>query len=181
MIIQIYSSSSTHPSIPINFELVLQNPSIHPSIHLNSWTYNSSELVLLTNHSKSIHPSWFMNIWLFWAGGLEPLSLWGLTLKCPCGPVCAIWTIKISTAAPLYAEYAVCVGHKLPRGHHRSCSKTKQQKKNMWRAIPVSAARDRSHSHVYGWMQMIITDGQLCPWNCHQQSGAEKRKKRDEN
>ncbi len=37
-------------------------------------------------------------------GGLEPLPLRGPTLKCPCGPVCAIWmiswTIKISTAAP---------------------------------------------------------------------------------
>ncbi len=24
----------------------------------------------------------------------EPLPLWGLTLKCPCGPACAIWTIS---------------------------------------------------------------------------------------
>ncbi len=69
-------------------------------------------------------------------GGFKPLPLWGLTLKCPCGPVCAIWTIswtiKISTAA-------VCVGP-VPEGHHPSCSK----KKKTWCVIPAPATAHAS-------------------------------------
>ncbi len=51
----------------------------------------------------------------------------------------------------LYAEYAVCVGHQLKGG----------QKKNMTRH---SRIRDRSRLMFAAWMQMIIIDGQLCPW-----------------
>ncbi len=40
-------------------------------------------------------------------------------------------------------------------GYHPSCSK---KKKKMWCAIPASTP------HVCGLMQMIIIDGQLCPW-----------------
>ncbi len=57
------------------------------------------------------------------AGGLEPLPLplWGPTLKCPCGPVCAIWTI--SWTIQNIKNLPICrvhVGHQLAGGHHPS-------------------------------------------------------------
>ncbi len=35
-----------------------------------------------------------------------------------------------------------------------------------------------SRTYDCGCMQIIIIDGQLCPWKWHQQSGAEKRKRK---
>ncbi len=62
----------------------------------------------------------------------------------------------------LYAEYAVCLGHQLAGGHHPSCSKKKKKKKKT-RNAPFPHPRPLA-PHVCGWMQMIIIDGQLCPW-----------------
>ncbi len=47
----------------------------------------------------------------------------------------------------LYAEYAVCIGHQLPGGHHPSCSKKKKKKK--WRTILASAPTTASISCLW--------------------------------
>ncbi len=71
---------------------------------------------------------------------------------------------EISTAA-------VCVGHQVPGGHHPSCSKNKQKKHDASCPRPLMP-------HACGWMQMIITDGQLCPWKDISSPAPRKKKKK---
>ncbi len=61
----------------------------------------------------------------------------------------------------LYAEYAVCVGHQLPGGHHPSCSK---KTKTTWR---------HSRIRTRDWMQMIMDN---CPWKDISNPAARKKK-----
>ncbi len=102
-------------------------------------------------------------------GGLEPLPLWGPTLKCPCVPVCAIWTIswmiKISTAAPYMqsTQFAPSQLLKKKKKHvtpipapvtaHASSLRLKADDHNWWTTMPVKR---------------------------QQQSGAQKRKKKED-
>ncbi len=75
------------------------------------------------------------------------------TRSCACQPVPLLPIRRVG--------YAVWVGH------HPSCSK-KKKKKNL-HAIPTSAR---------GWMQMIIIDGQLCPWKDIRNPAPKKNKKK---
>ncbi len=72
----------------------------------------------------------------------------------------------------LYAEYSVCLGHQLAGGHHPSCSKNKIK-----RDAPFPRPRPLA-LHVCGWMQMIIIDGQLCPWKYISSPAPRKEKKK---
>ncbi len=73
----------------------------------------------------------------------------------------------------LYAEYAVCIGHQLPGGAPSQLLK----KKKTWRTISTSAPATarasslRLNADDHNWWTTM-------PVKRHQQSGAEKRKKR---
>ncbi len=74
-----------------------------------------------------------------------------------CGPVCAIWTILICS---------VCCLRRAPSP--RGAPYQLQKKKNLTRHSRDRARKQRSQPvltpHVCAWTQMIIIDGQLCPW-----------------
>ncbi len=77
----------------------------------------------------------------------------------------------------LYAEYAICVGHQLLGGAPSQLLKNKKQTKKTWRAISASAPATarasslRLNADDHNWWTTM-------PLKRHQQSGAEKRKKR---
>ncbi len=110
-------------------------------------------------------------------GGAEAPAPLRSELKCPCGPVCAIWTIswmiKISTAAPYmqsthFAEGTNSRGGTIP---------VAQKKKKTWRAIPSSAPATarasclRLNADDHNWWTTM-------PVKRHQHSGAERKTKK---
>ncbi len=88
-------------------------------------------------------------------GGLEPLPLWGPTLKCPCGPVCAILTILICR---------VCCLRRAPSPGRAPSQLQKIKNKNTRPRPP------RSHLNAdHNWWTTM-------PVKRHQQSSAKKKK-----